>query len=493
MPRPTLNRDAVAFLAQPRRLLIGGEQLAAETDETFESIDPSTGESLGRLPACGAADVDRAVRAARSAFDGGAWSKLTPEARGVLLWRLADLLEKHEDELSTLDTLDMGAPRLSTRGVVKMAVSAFRYYAGYATKIYGQATDIPSPMGDLHAYTRLEPVGAMASITPWNGPLASVSGKIAPALAAGCPVVIKPAEQSSLSALRLGELTQEAGFPPGAVNIVTGYGAVAGQALADHSGVDKVSFTGSTATGKRLITAAAGDMKRLTLELGGKSALIVFADCDLDLAIPLAARAIFANSGQACIAGSRLFVEKPIYDKVVAGVCGIAEALRLGDGFDDATELGPVVSEKQRDRVMSFIASGLEDGAELLTGGAADMGAGFFVKPTVFAATSPKMRIVREEIFGPVLAVEPFTDTDAVIAQANATSYGLAAGIVTGNVGRAHDLARRLRAGNVWINCYAALGSRLPFGGFKQSGWGRQFGWEGIQACLETKTVHAAM
>jgi phenylacetaldehyde dehydrogenase len=296
-------------------------------------------------------------------------------------------------------------------------------------------------------------VGVMASITPWNGPLVSVCGKIAPALAAGCSVVIKPAELTSLSALRLGELMLEAGFPEGSVNIVTGHGAVAGQALADHPGVDKVSFTGSTATGKKLIAAAGGNLKRLTLELGGKSPLILFADCDLEMAIPLAARAIFANSGQACIAGSRLFVERPIYDKVVAGVSDIARKLRLGNGFDDATDLGPLISEKQRERVMGYVASGVEEGAELVAGGAAAPGEGFFVQPTVFAATSPQMRITQEEIFGPVVAVEPFSDTDDVIARANATSYGLASGLVTRDVGRAHNLARRIRAGNVWINC----------------------------------------
>jgi acyl-CoA reductase-like NAD-dependent aldehyde dehydrogenase len=487
-----LNEGVKSFLERPQLMLINNRWTDAVAGGRIASLNPATGLSITEIPEGGTADVDRAVTAARYAFETGPWSKLTPDERGVLLWRLADLIEKHEEEFSQIDTLDNGAPQLFTRWIARAAVGAFRYYAGYANKLYGQATDIHNAAGSYHAYTRLEPIGVVGVITPWNGPLATICSKIAPALAAGCTVAVKPAELTSLSALRLGELALEAGFPEGALNIVTGYGPVAGQAIVDHPGVDKISFTGSTVTGKHLARCCTGNLKRITLELGGKSPMIVFADADLEKAIPLAARAIFANSGQVCFAGSRLFVEQPVYDKVVAGVAAIAQTLKLGDGFDATTDLGPLISQRQRERVLGYVQSGIEEGAEIIAGGSPVEGAGFFVKPTVFAATNPEMKICREEIFGPVVAVEPFTGEDDVIRRANATDYGLGSGICTENVGRAHRLARRIKAGNVWVNCYSVVSPRLPFGGYKESGWGREFGAEGIDSCLEKKTVHVS-
>ena len=493
MQAPKLSDDVRAFLTRPRRLLIANEWTAAASGTTIESIDPATGSSLGTIAAGGAADIDRAVRAARAAFDGGAWSRLTADQRGALLWRLADMIEAREDEFSALDTLDNGAPRRFTRWMAQGAANVFRFYAGYTSKIYGQTADVATAAGEYHAYTRLEPVGVVGTITPWNGPLGTICGKIAPALAAGCACVMKPAELTSLSALRLGELALEAGLPEGALNIVTGYGPEAGQALVEHPLVDKIIFTGSTVVGKKLLAACAGNLKRISLELGGKSPVILFADADLEKAIPIAARAIFANSGQVCFAGSRLFVEAPVYDKVVAGVAEIARTLRLGNGFDERTDLGPLISERQRQRVRSYVESGIEAGAEIVAGGGTVDGPGFFVPPTVFAATDPSMRICRDEIFGPVLVVEPFTETDAVIDRANATLYGLGSGIMTENLGRAHRVAKRLRAGNVWINCYGVVSPKMPFGGYKESGWGREFASQGIEACQELKTVYAAL
>lgn len=489
----SLSDGVREFLARPRRMMIGGDWCDAASGETIQSIDPATRMSLGTIPSAGATDVERAVRAARGAFETGAWSKFSADERSRLLWRLADRIEAESEAFAAIDTLDNGAPRRFTRGLAASAAAAFRFYAGYANKIYGQAADIANAAGEFHAYTRLEPVGVVGVITPWNGPLATICGKIAPALAAGCTVIVKPAELTSLSALRLGELALEVGFPEGALNIVTGYGHIAGEAIANHPGVDKISFTGSTLTGKKLVTMCAGNLKRITLELGGKSPVVIFADADLEQAVPLAARAIFANSGQVCFAGSRLFVEKPAFDRVIAGIADIARSLKLGNGFDDSTDLGPLISERQLERVMGYIESGCHEGAEIVVGGAVGEPSGFFVQPTVFAATTPKMKITREEIFGPVVAVEPFTDTEDVIARANATSYGLGAGICTADVGRAHRIAKQLRAGNVWINCYGVVGPRLPFGGFKESGWGREYGWEGLESCLEKKTVHAAL
>ena len=419
---------------------------------------------------------------------------MTPSERGRLIWKLGDLLEEHADEFAELETLDNGKPLAVARAAdVPLAVDLFRYMAGWATKIHGQTIPISVPYmpgSEFFSYTAREPIGVVGQIIPWNFPLLMAAWKLGPALAAGCTVVLKPAEQTPLSALRLGELIEEAGFPEGVVNIVTGLGETAGAALAAHPDVDKIAFTGSTEVG-RLIVEAAGksNLKKVTLELGGKSPNIVLADADLSTAIPGAASAIFFNHGQCCCAGSRLYVQKPIYDEVVEGVAHHAREIRLGSGFDAATQMGPLVSQEQLQRVCSYIDAGLRDGAQLVTGGKRAGQRGYFVEPTVFAGTQQSMKIVQEEIFGPVVAAMPFDDPDEVLSLANDSTYGLAAAVWTRDVTKAHRLARRLKAGTVWINCYNVFDAALPFGGYKESGWGREMGLAAVELYTEIKAV----
>jgi phenylacetaldehyde dehydrogenase len=472
----------------PKKLLIDGEWVDALSGKTFETLDPATGERLADVARGEAADVDRAVRAARGALD-GAWGSLTPSKRGRVIWRIGELIDENREELARLESLDNGKPvRVARIGDVPAAAEMFRYMAGWATKIEGRTIPLSVPGAAWHAYTLREPVGVVGQIIPWNFPLLMASWKLAPALAAGCAIVLKPAEQTPLTALRLGELMIEAGLPPGAVNIITGFGD-AGAALVDHDGVDKIAFTGSTEVGKLIVKAATGNLKRLTLELGGKSPNIVFADADPARAIAGATNAIFFNHGQSCSAGSRLYVERKLFDQVVEGVAAAAAKIKLGPGLDEATQMGPLVSEEQMQRVTGYLESGLRDGARAAVGGARFGERGYFVQPTVLVDTRPDMQVVREEIFGPVVTAAPFDDPAEIAPVANDTVYGLAAGIWTNDLSKAHRTAASLKAGSVWINCYQVFDAALPFGGYKQSGWGREMGLDAVTNYLEGKAV----
>ncbi len=477
------------YLSVPRKMLIGGEWTEAISGKTLPVEDPSNGRIIGSIASGDAADVDRAVQAARSSFDARVWRGMPADQRAAILWKLSDLLLANAPELIQMEVMDNGMPGAFAQALVGAAANSLRFYAGMCTKIFGRTSQMGSDL-EYHAFSVSEPVGVAGLITPWNGPVATACGKLAPALAAGCSVVLKPAEQTSLSALRVGELALEAGIPVGVLNIVTGTGAAAGAALVAHHGVDKISFTGSTAVGKGIIASSAENMKRVTLELGGKSPVFIFDDADLGVAIPAAAMGIFANSGQVCYAGSRLYVQAKIFEKVVAELESFAKGLKLGSGLDSANRLGPLISDRQRQRVMGYIESGVLDGAELVTGGKTWGKEGYFVEPTIFASTTPAMKIVSDEIFGPVLTIMRFDGMDDVPRLGNATSYGLGAGIYTRDIGKAHKAARLLDAGNVWVNCYGRTDMSLPFGGFKQSGWGREKGTEGIEAFLEAKSIY---
>ncbi len=494
-----LGADAADFIAKPRCLMIDNEWVEAKSGKRFAVFDPATSQQITEVAEADAADVDLAVAAARRTFDGSEWSRMKPSARGQLLWRLADLMEAHADELAEIESLDNGKPVTVARaGDVPLAIDMFRYMAGFATKVHGSTLNLSSP-GDYHSYILREPVGVVGQIIPWNFPLLMAAWKLAPALAVGCTVVLKPAEQTPLSALRLGELIIEAGFPPGVVSILPGFGETAGAALANHPDVDKVAFTGSTEVGKLIARAATGNLKKVSLELGGKSPVIVFPDADLDRTIPGAASAIFFNQGQTCCAGSRLYVHAKIYDRVIDGVSEIASRIKIGPGLDPATEMGPLVSDEQFGRVTGFINSGRADGARVTTGGKsgadASGGGGWFVQPTVMAETTPNMQVVREEIFGPVLVASRYDDDDLdrIAKQANDTIYGLAGSIWTRDLSTAHKMARRIRAGAIWINCHNVFDASLPFGGYKQSGWGREMGEEVLHNYLEVKAVTAAL
>lgn len=488
------SRKTLAFINEKHQLLIDGNWVDAASGSTFEVTDPSNAQTLTNVAEADDVDIDKAVRAARRAFESGAWPSMTSSQRGQLLWKLADLLEGNLEEFAEIEALDNGKPRaVAAAADVPLAVDLFRYMAGWATKIEGATIPISvpyMPQAEFHAYTLREPVGVVGQIIPWNFPLLMAAWKLGPALAAGCTVVLKVAEETPLSALRLGQLIQEAGFPDGVVNIITGFGETAGAALARHPDVDKCAFTGSTEVGK-LIVKAAGEtnLKKVSLELGGKSPNVILPDADLNLAITGAANAIFFNHGQCCCAGSRLFVHKSQFDQVVSGVAEAASKIKLGPGLNPETEMGPLVSRIQQDRVCGYLESGLAEGASAVVGGQKVESDGYFVEPTVLVDTNADMKVIREEIFGPVVAATPYEDADQLVAEANDSVYGLAAAVWTRDISKGHQVARRLRAGSVWVNCYNVFDASLPFGGYKQSGWGREMGREAIDLYTETKAV----
>jgi aldehyde dehydrogenase (NAD+) len=474
-----------------RQMFIDGAWVDAASGRTMETRNPATGAVIATVPRGDRQDIDIAVAAARKAFD-GPWSRFKPYERQVLLLKIADLFEKHWEEISRSDTTDMGMPIVRTRANRNRVIGMLRYYAGMATALHGETIDNSLP-GEIVSFTRKEPVGVVGAIIPWNAPTAASIWKIGPALATGCTIVLKPSEEAPLTPLLIADIMSEAGVPAGVVNIVTGTGAEAGAALAEHMGVDKIVFTGSTATGQSIVRASAGNLKRVSLELGGKSPVIVCADADLDKAVPVAAMSVFANSGQICIAGSRLFVERSVHDEFVARLAAYAESLKIGDGIDPATEIGPLVSEKQLLRVTGYLEAGTAEGATLVTGGTrltqGALAAGNFVAPTVFAGVSDGMTIAREEIFGPVISALPFDTLDEAVERANNTPYGLAAGVFTRNVATAHQLSRKIRAGSVWVNTYHGIDPAVPFGGYKMSGYGREGGAEHLGEYLNTKGV----
>ncbi len=479
------------FLAGgPKLLFIDGQPVPAASGRTFKTLNPTTGQTLADVAEGGVEDIDRAVAAARRAFE-GPWSKFKPFDRQQVMLRLAELIDKHYDELAMLDTLDMGAPITRTLLGRRRAVALLRYYAGLATSVHGETIE-NSAAGDIFSYTLKEPVGVVGAINPWNGPLGLAIWKLCPVLASGCTIVLKPAEQAPLSPLRLAELCVEAGVPAGVFNVVTGLG-VAGAALAEHHGVDKIAFTGSTEVGQKIIRAAAGNLKRMSMELGGKSPNIVFSDADLEAAVPGAAMAVFANSGQICSAGTRLYVQRPIYEEFVQRVADYAKTLRVGNPINPQTQLGPLVSAEQLDRVASYMALGKEQGARAIVGGSrlteGALANGYFVPPTVFADVGDDMRIARDEIFGPVISALPFDDVEDAIARGNNTEYGLGSGVWTRDINNAHRVAKGLRTGSVWINCYQVMDPAVPFGGYKMSGFGRESGADHMLEYLQTKSV----
>ena len=482
------------FFAETHKLFIDGKWVDSESGQTIDVTNPATGQVIARIQAGTAADIDKAVKVARKAFESGAWPAMNGTERAKLLWKLADALEANVDEIGLVETLNNGMPMMMARmGAVMGSANNLRYNAGWAGKVLGET--IEGHNLSRHTYTLKQPVGVVGAITPWNFPLPMAVAKIAPALAAGCTVVLKPAELTPLTAIKLAQLIEQVGFPPGVVNIVTGYGDPAGKALVEHPDVDKISFTGSTQTGKWIVQAASHNLKRVSLELGGKSPVLIFPDADLEKAIPGAAMGVFGNAGQVCVAGSRLYVHKDVFDKVVDGVTGMAKALKVGPGIDPDTQMGPLISQKQLERVTGYVQAGRDEGAEIVVGGERSGNQGYFMQPTVLAETNRNMKVVREEIFGPVVCAMPITDDDIeqIARTANDTTYGLAAYIWTRNMSVAHKLAKKIQAGTVSVNGSAGIDPAVPFGGFKQSGWGRENGYEGAEHFYETKTVSVAL
>ncbi len=474
----------------PKRMLIDGQWVEAASRKTFTTVNPATEDVLAQVCEGDKEDIDRAVKAARKAFEDGPWSKMTPSQRGQIVWKIGDLIEKYRDELALIDTLDNGKPIFETSNVdTVLAADIFRYYGGYATKIHGETIPVAGPFLN---YTLREPMGVVGQIIPWNFPLLMACWKLAPALACGCTVVLKPAEQTPLSALRLGEILLEAGVPPGVVNIVPGFGPTAGAALASHPGVDKVAFTGSTEVGKEVMRAAAGNVKRVSLELGGKSPNVILADADLEGAIRGVLAGVFFNQGEVCCAGSRLFVDKKIKGDFLGALADKASSLKVGDPLDPQTRMGAQVSEEQYRKILGYIDAGKKEGAKVLCGGGpAKSGAnakGYFVQPTVFDAKDG-MTIAREEIFGPVVSALEFESLDDLVKRANDTNYGLAAGVWTKDIDKAHYLARKIRAGTIWVNTYNQFDAASPFGGFKESGFGREMGLHALELYTQVKSV----
>ena len=494
---PQIHPQVADFLEKPRKMLINGQWVNAASGKTFPTYNPATGEILVQVAEGDREDIERAVKAARKAFDQGPWRQMTAAERARLIWKLADLIDAHTEELGYIESLDNGKPLAVAKAAdVPLAAELFRYMAGWATKIEGNTIPLSvpyTPGAKYLAYTLREPVGVVGQVIPWNFPLLMAAWKLGPALATGCTVVLKPAEQTPLSALRLGELIVEAGFPEGVVNIVPGYGETAGAALAAHPDVDKIAFTGSTEVGKLIVHAAAGNLKKVSLELGGKSPNVVFKDADIDAAIAGSASAIFFNHGQCCCAGSRLYVEKAIYDRVVEGVAEQAKKIQVGSGLDPQTQMGPLVSEEQMNRVCGYLEAGFSEGATALAGGHKSGGKGYFVEPTVLVNTREDMKVVKEEIFGPVVTAMPFDDPEEILPRANDSAYGLAAAVWTRDISKAHRMAEQLRAGTVWINCYNIFDAALPFGGYKQSGWGREMGHDVLNLYTQTKAICARL
>ncbi len=469
------------------------------TGDVIQIIDPVTEEPITEFTDCGAEAVDDAVGRAKASFGAGVWSGLPGRERAKVMWRIADLIEEHAEELAQLDSLNTGMPMMQAQLVVPTCAEFFRYYAGWCTKLNGNAYDVKTSgiasdtYVDMHAYTLKEPYGVVGLIFPWNGPIFNASAKLAPALAAGCSMLVKPAEETPLSAFLLDRLIAEAGVPDGVVNLLTGYGHTAGAAIAAHPDVQKVAFTGSTEVGKEIVRASAGNLKKVMLELGGKSPVLIYDDADLDTAIMMASVGIFVHSGQGCVCGSRIFVQRSVYDRVVEGIATFANNFKLGGPKEEGSMSGPLISHKQLTRVMGFIEEGKSEGVEVVTGGHRLDRKGYFVHPTVLTNVDPGMRLYQQEIFGPVVTVLPFDDDDEAVAMANDTTYGLAATVWTTNLSRAHRLAKRLQAGTVTINSQLVFDHTVPFGGYKQSGWGHEFGREGVEAYLQTKSVWAQL
>jgi phenylacetaldehyde dehydrogenase len=489
--QPEYSAAAKSALSRKPALFIDNEWVASTHDATLAVEDPSTGREIARIVDASDADVDRAVAAARAAFDDGRWTNLPPNQRERMMNRLADLVEAHADELAELEAIDVGKPVGMAKVVdLPASIDHLRYMAGWASKLAGEVVSPQSlPRGTVFSYTMREPVGVAAQIIPWNFPMIMATLKISPAIAAGCTLVLKPAEQTSLTALRLADLVVEAGFPPGVINIVTGNGHTAGDCLVRHPDVDKVAFTGSTEVGKIINRNATDTLKNVTLELGGKSPVVVMPDVNVDEVAPGAAGAIFFNAGQVCIAGSRLYVHESVFDKVIEGVAGATGFWAPRPSLDPEGHMGPLVSKEQHERVMGYIEAGKRDGASLVVGGDAPASDGYYVNPTILVDVKPEMSVVREEIFGPVVVAQRFSDLDEVAKAANDSAYGLAAAIWTKDVSAMHRLASKLKAGTVWGNCHAIIDPALPFGGYKQSGIGREQGRQGIEAYTELKSV----